>query len=272
MLRGPGPGFGIWAFYLAQRFPVSADDSVSLIAFAEMPEDVQLRKVVLLPGMDGTGELFAPFVEALPNGFEIIAARFPRDVCLSYSELAEIVQSLLPESHPFVIVAESFSTPLAIQCAALRPANLAGLVLCAGFAASPLRGSMRSLAPILSAFAFRVGLPTSLARRRLVGPEAPILLWLQVKQAIASVQPKVLSDRLQAVLRCDVRAELAKVNVPILYLQAAQDRLVPAWCAEEIREIRPDAKITRIDGPHLLLQRESERTADAVAGFVRGLQ
>jgi pimeloyl-ACP methyl ester carboxylesterase len=92
-----------------------------------------------------------------------------------------------------------------------------------------------------------------------------------MKHAIKSVQPKVLSDRFRTIVQCDVRAELAGVTVPILYLQAAQDGLVPAWCAEEIRRIRPDAKIIRIDGPHLLLQCEPERTADAVAEFVRSL-
>jgi pimeloyl-ACP methyl ester carboxylesterase len=236
-----------------------------------MCEQMQPPKLVLLPGMDGTGELFTPFVDALPDAYETIAARFPTYACNSYSELAGLVRSLLPESDPFVIVAESFSTPLAIQLAAERSANLAGLVLCAGFAASPVRGPMRFVLRVLAPLAFRARLPEFLTERLLVGPGASRPLLTQVNDAIAAVQPRVLADRLRTVLRCDARAELANVNVPILYLQAGQDRLVPSRCAEEIQRIRPDSAIARIDGPHLLLQREPQKTADAVVDFIRKL-
>jgi surfactin synthase thioesterase subunit len=40
-------------------------------------------KLVLLPGMDGTSELFAPFIAALPKDFEPIPIRYPRDRFLS---------------------------------------------------------------------------------------------------------------------------------------------------------------------------------------------
>ena len=72
----------------------------------------QRLRFVLLPGMDGTGELFADFVDALPKSFETVRVRYPADRCLSYSELEELVQAAC--SEPFMLVAESFSTPLAI--------------------------------------------------------------------------------------------------------------------------------------------------------------
>ncbi|HVU46922.1 MAG TPA: alpha/beta hydrolase [Terracidiphilus sp.] len=236
-----------------------------------MPADVPLPELVLLPGMDGTGELFAPFVEALPDGFETTTVRFPGDESHSYSELVEVVRRQLPESNLFVVVAESFSTPLAIELAAARPTNLAGLVLCAGFAARPVRGPIRYVLPVLMALAFRTTLPRFLAEHLLLGPGVQEPLLTQVRDAVISVRPRVLLDRLRAILRCDVRAELEKVDVPILYLQATQDRLVPSGCGEEIRQIRPDVVIRRIDGPHLLLQREPHIAADVVSAFVRKL-
>ena len=236
-----------------------------------MPDNLQLRKVVLLPGMDGTGELFVPFIEALPAPFETITAHFPPDSCLSYSQLGGIVQPLLPVSEPFVLLAESFSTPLALQCAAAKPPNLKGLVICAGFATSPVRGWKHSILRLLVPLLFRFDLPTSLARRLLVGSDAPSALLTRVKSAISSVQPVVLSDRLRSILDCDARAELARINVPVLYLLAANDRLVPAWCSEDMNKIRPEMVIVAIYGPHLLLQREPRQTANAVANFIRQL-
>jgi len=236
-----------------------------------MPKSERLPKLVLLPGMDGTGELFAQFLEALPREIETVTARYPVDACLSYFELAEIVRPLLPESDPFVILAESFSTPLAIQCAAARPANLVGLILCAGFATTPMREPMRLVLQMIAPLVFRARLSKPVAERVLIGHGAPERLFVQVREAITCVQPKVLADRLRMVLRCDARAELAKVDAPILYLQAVRDRPVPSRCAEEIARLKPTVTIMRVEGPHLVLQREPRRTADAVVNFVQAL-
>src|SRR5580692_9853251 len=108
--------------------------------------------------MDGTGNLFDGFIEALPREFETKTVRFPPDAIHSYGELFQIVQSAIPESDPFVLLAESFSTPLAIQCAAANPPNLKALVICAGFARSPARGPLRFVASHLAPHLFRFGI------------------------------------------------------------------------------------------------------------------
>ena len=84
-----------------------------------------------------------------------------------------------------------------------------------------------------------------------------------------SVQPRVLAARARAVLTCEVRAELGRIAVPILYIQAKQDRLVDATCLEDILEIKPQTAVVAIAGPHLLLQKEPQRVAAAIAGFVQ---
>jgi pimeloyl-ACP methyl ester carboxylesterase len=66
-------------------------------------------------------------------------------------------------------------------------------------------------------------------------------------------------------------ADLSRVAVPILYLQAKQDRLVGASSLEDIRRIKPHVKVETIDGPHLLIQREPRLTAELVARFVDNL-
>ncbi len=42
--------------------------------------------LVLLPGMDGTGCLFADFVSALGSEFETILVRYPSDEPLGYND------------------------------------------------------------------------------------------------------------------------------------------------------------------------------------------
>jgi pimeloyl-ACP methyl ester carboxylesterase len=113
-------------------------------------------KLVLLPGMDGTGSLFADFVDALPKSFNAVTVRYPTEQCLSYSDLEDLVRAACPISGPFVLLAESFSTPLAIKYAATNPNNLEGVVLCAGFATSPVRGWRRFLGSLLAPLVFHI--------------------------------------------------------------------------------------------------------------------
>jgi len=225
-------------------------------------------KLVLMPGLEGTGELFAGLVRALPEGFETTVVRYPRDVFLSYEQLLDIVRSSVPASERFVIVAESFSTPLAIQYAATNPPNLMGVVLSAGFASSPASGLLRVGCSVFGPIAFRIAMPDFVLRLVQVGPTGPSSLLAAMRSAVRSVQPRVMSARLREVLACDRRKELAQIAVPILYIQAERDRVVGAACLRDMSKVRPDMAVARIAGPHLILQREPERAAAIIAEFV----
>jgi pimeloyl-ACP methyl ester carboxylesterase len=224
--------------------------------------------LVLLPGLYGTGELFADFIDALPVGFEATAVRYPADR-YSYASLAPVVVAALPASTPFVLVAESFSTPLAIQIAATGPPNLKGLVLCAGFASSPARGLSRLAARFLSPILMRLPLGAWAANHTLLGSNAPPRLVAAVRRAISTTNTAVLYARLRAVLHCDVLSDLAAIRVPVFYVQASQDRLVGTRSLEEILARTPQVQVAAIYGPHLLMQREPKLTAEAVANFAR---
>jgi pimeloyl-[acyl-carrier protein] methyl ester esterase len=227
-----------------------------------------MMRLVLLPGMHGTGELFSAFMSLMPETKQIEALCYPNDaIWSSYSLLLRAVQAWVPESDEYYLLAESFSTPLAIQFAATRPANLKGLILCAGFASSPMKGWRRFLMSLFAPFGFNLGVPR-FGMSLLIGPHAPPALLAAVRGAISAVSRKVLAARARAVLACDARGELSQIDVPILYLLAKQDRIVPASCLDEILRIRPDVKVVSIDAPHLLLQREPQQAATAVADFI----
>jgi len=226
---------------------------------------------VLLPGMDGTGQLFLDFVEFLPESIETVIVEYPTERFLSYAELDEFVRAACPVSTPFILLAESFSTPLAINHAASNPPNLIGLILCTGFATSPVQTWQRFLCSVFAPLIFRLPLPALAAKLWLVGPDAPSSLLKAVKTAIRLVRPAVLIARLRAVLACDARQQLTQVMVPVLYFQARQDRLVSASCLVELQRIMPQMKVTVLDGPHLLIQRRPQIVAEVVAEFAQRL-
>jgi pimeloyl-[acyl-carrier protein] methyl ester esterase len=100
--------------------------------------------VVLLPGMDGSGLLFADFIEALGPDVDAKVVAYPPDRVLGYPELTVLARAELPSDRPFVLLAESFSGPVAVALAALRPPGLRALVLACSFVRSPI-----SVPPVL---------------------------------------------------------------------------------------------------------------------------
>ncbi len=53
-------------------------------------------RLVLLPGLDGTGDLFAPLLQALPLSMQPVVVTYPAGQAMSYEALLEHVQKLLP--------------------------------------------------------------------------------------------------------------------------------------------------------------------------------
>lgn len=90
---------------------------------SRMTADQTLPVLVLLPGLDGTGKLFAEFVRALNPTVECVVVAYPKDQPMGYEELEGLVVSALPKDRAFVLLGESFSGPLAIRIAA-RAGNL----------------------------------------------------------------------------------------------------------------------------------------------------
>lgn len=237
-------------------------------ATRSVESDKKPIRLVLLPGMDGTGELFSDFVDALPMWVVPEVIRFPGTKSLSYAQLEAETRSALRGPGRFALLGESFSSPLAVRLAASAPTGLCALVICAGFVAPPLWGALRAVASLIAPAACWAVKSESIAARILLGPDAPQPLVKKLRRAICSVNPDVMADRLRAVLACDAQAELRRVLVPILYVAATKDLLVREASVRIVQRIRPDADVARISGPHLIAQREPSDTAKAVAEFL----
>lgn len=228
-----------------------------------------MPKLVLLPGMHGTGELFRDFAAALPPELPAQVVEYPNDVFLTYAELEKLVRSRVPD-EPYVIVAESYSSVVAILFAATRPVGLKGLVLSAGFATSPMRGWLRRVCLCLLPVMPRLPIP-KMAAGYLFQSKPPNDLQLRVQDAVASASPLVLKERARAALTCNALEELRDIRVPVLFLQARHDRLVDAVCLDEIQRAKPDVEAMVLDSSHMLLQQLPRRTAEIVTNFVRRL-
>jgi len=196
---------------------------------------------------------------------------FPTDRLVTYTDLRPFVATAVSQLERFVLVAESFSAPLAVWYAATNPPNLAAVVICAGFVRNPLHGWSGAVKALAKPWLFRLKPPRTILEYFLLGQHAPSGLLRSLRHALQKVSPDVLSGRLQEVLDCDARDDLRRTTVPLLYLEATYDRLLSLSCKDEFSQLRPDTVLRSIPAPHLLLQREPQKAATVIMAFISSL-
>jgi len=229
-----------------------------------------MAAVVLLPGMDGTGEQFAELCRHLDARLRAVVVAYPCDEPLSYEALESFVRGRLPTDQPYIIVAESFSGPIAVSVAASAPRGLLGLILSCSFVRNP-HPWLRVCRPIVRCLPFR-SLPVSVMSGALLGRFSSPPLRKMLAHALAVVSPDTFRTRIRALLEVDVSGCLSQMKVPLLYLRATEDRVVPKSASALILELLPSARIVDVVAPHFLLQavpaaaaRHIERFAAEVA-------
>lgn len=223
--------------------------------------------LVLLPGLDGTGKLFAEFINALDPSLTTRVVAYPPDVPFGYDDLETQVRAALPERGPFVLLGESFSGPLAIRIAAQPPPRLAGLILCVTFAGNPF--PKLAWARRLAAFLPLKSLPRWVRAPLMWGSASPSKAPRQSERAMAGVAAAVIRRRIAELLAVDETAALGRIVVPTLVLCATRDRVVSKAATMRIMQGIRHARRVDIDGPHLLLKTRPQECAAAVLEFIR---
>ena len=226
-----------------------------------------MTDLVLLPGLDGTGALFAPLIAHLPSQLRPIVVSYPPDQPLGYDQLLPRVLDALPATTPFTLLGESFSGPLALMAAARLPVGLRAVILCASFVRNPLPPGTALLRRCVRGVCFRFA-PEFLRTWALLGKHATPELHQLTARAIAAVPPHVLAHRVRAVVGVDVRSALEVCPVPILYLRGTADRVVGRQNWLHVRRVSPSAQLSELPAPHFLLQTQPAAAAAAITDFL----
>jgi pimeloyl-ACP methyl ester carboxylesterase len=222
-----------------------------------------IPRVILLPGLDGTGLAYRDLQSHLLPFDSSVIPLATRSA--GYVSDLQAARERLPATGPYVLVAESYSGPIGISIAAMHPPGLVGLVLSTTFLNCPrpylaqLRLLLKLLPPIrVPTFPF---VPLLLNGRST--PEARELLRIVLNQA----SPKAMLTRLNDVATVDVATDARSIEVPTLYLRASVDRVIPGSAGDTIQRHIPHASITELAGPHLLLQACPHEAAKRIAEF-----
>jgi pimeloyl-[acyl-carrier protein] methyl ester esterase len=221
------------------------------------------HRVLLLPGLDGSGRLSQRFARAWNAPLDLVAYR--DDPTADLDAYAEQVEEIA--AGPSVdLIAESFSGPVALRIIERARIQVRRLVLVASFAAVPVAS------PLALAHVLPRALLTSLPRPRwavawlLLGGVGDAALIDEAIDVVRALPPSVMASRLA--LLAGLRAQQLTGGPPILALHAMRDRLVPASATAVMQRSFPQVSVVPINGPHLLLQAEPAACADAIRSYL----
>lgn len=225
------------------------------------------HKLVMMPGLDGTGKLFAPIVPILDAQFDLVFVTYP-DLD-SFQDYIDIARSQLPAEPGYSLLAESFSGPVAMALLAQLGDQIGPSVLAATFARSPLAMLTRMSGKIPEQ-PFSIGtlnefcLDIEAAEDEDFSETQP--LPLNVTEVLDGV---ALKHRISVFSRIDVSAMLPQIRAPILYLRAKRDGILSEIDAHILQQNLPGVRRVDIDGPHLLLQTRPQQCADLIIRHLR---
>ena len=235
-------------------------------------------QIILLPGMDGTGILFRPFIQELAQHipediFKKITVQvisYPCDQKLSYSQLIDFMRGRLPAEEEIILVAESFSGPVGYALAAEQPNQIKAVIFVATFL-SPPKGLVWMMPPPLMALLMKIPLPVFFLSRLLFErgssntSNKTIALF---KTALRKVQRPVLAARMREMAGLQIGIEAQELDIPCAYIRAGNDRLISRSHTEEFRRIAPQLAVTEIPGPHFIMQARPRECVQIVLKYL----
>lgn len=224
-------------------------------------------KVLLLPGLDGTGTLFSDLIKVLPKQWTtetICLSKLPGDSYLAQAQ--SIAKSFLNEKTH--IIAESYSGRIAYELSLLAPEKISGITFIASFITPPsILSKAASLAPtflINSPFLTKI----TLNYFGFNGKGCDRLINNTYNSLLKTNRSK-LKQRLHNIASLPKPSQ--RLEIPTIYIRPDRDRLIGRKAVIDISETYINLNIIDIPGGHFIAQAHPEKVARIVVNFARKL-
>ena len=188
--------------------------------------------IVLVPGMDGTGELFYRQIPLLQKSYTV-ANYALRDEATSMDVLADdlrrVIERAAPEEKRALVLGESFGGTVALSTALRHPESVAGLVILNSFAHFDPQFRLRLAIAALRMIPWgampmmRYGTSLFMHSRHTHRDELKKFLELTARSTRLGYR-----NRLEILKTYDVRERLGEIRCPALFVASEKDHLVPS--------------------------------------------
>lgn len=210
----------------------------------------QGRAVVLVPGMNGTAELFYRQVPLLERSYRV-ATYSLREDAESFDRLAadlfHVVDAVAPVERRAIIVGESFGGAVALTFALSYPERVGALVILNSFPYFAPQVRLRLAVAGLAVLPWgAMRLVRHLTAFRLHSPHTHRAEVKQFIELTAHATRDGYINRLKLLRGFDVRDRLKDIRQPALFLAAEHDHLVPAVAQARYMANRVPSSVMRI--------------------------
>lgn len=215
-----------------------------------------ITKLVLLPGMDGTGELFEAFLSNFDGDYIVIP--LPQSGSQDHAFLANIIKEQLP-TQDYILLAESFSGGIIPELLKKSHPHMKGVIFIASFLSSPNQFllSIAKLLPIKTLAS--ATLSTIFHKFFFFGQGVSKEFLSKFITVTKSIPDLVLKSRLEVMSQ--QRIPTTTSDKPSVYIQACSDRLISSQKSGEFIKVFTNIKYIKIEGPHFILQAQPKESA-----------
>ncbi|WP_371196392.1 alpha/beta fold hydrolase [Glaciecola sp. SC05] len=205
--------------------------------------------ILLLPGMDGTGIMFEPFIKLLPSSADVQIVKLIQEIDVSFEEQAkELVANIKKET---IIIGESYSGLIAHEIGKIAPDSIKHIVFAASFLEQP--SSLAKFGKLVPKAMLNYSLyPEFMVKEMLFGKYSSQYLMDLFHRAMSNVPLDLLEYRIKQISNLNPIESVS--SIPSSYLQASDDRLVSGNAAKVFKKAYANIELKQLDGSHFVLQ------------------
>lgn len=208
------------------------------------------RAVVLVPGLNGTGELFYLQVPRLERSYRVATYALREDaesLDRLAADLSRVVDAVSPIDRRAIVVGESFGGAVALTFALRHPERVGALVILNSFPYFAPQVRLRLAIAGLSVLPWgAMPLMRHLTAFRLHSPHTHSAEVKQFIELTANTTRAGYLNRLKLLKRFDVRDQLQNIRQPALFLASEHDHLVPAVAQARLMADRVPSSVMRV--------------------------
>jgi pimeloyl-ACP methyl ester carboxylesterase len=209
--------------------------------------------LVLVPGMDGTGDLFYRQVPSLAQSFRTATYALRSNATSMdalVDDLGRVIGSIAPDVGRAVVVGESFGGALAMSFALARPEQVSALVVLNSFPYFTPQFRLRLARYGLALLPWgAMGLIRRATASRLHSAHTHREEVRRFMELTAGASRDGYLNRLQLLMSYDIRDRLHELRPPALFLASEQDHLVPSVQQAQLMVSRvPNATLRVLHG------------------------
>lgn len=211
------------------------------------------QTVVLVPGLDGTGELFYRQTPLLARSYRVATYALRDDAASMETlidDLATVVDEAAPRDKRAIVIGESFGGALALSFALANPARVSALVVVNSFAHFSPQLRLRAAICGLRAMPWgAMQLSRRLTAFRLHSRHTHRREIRRFIELTATATREGYIGRLQLLRQYDLRDRLQSLTAATLFLASERDHLVPSVAQARYMASRvPGAQLQVLQG------------------------